>query len=66
MSLRFAKDGAKVAVVGRTPATLQAIARKLETLGASVDTFAPNVGDYEAVRSMAKAVLGKYGRVDVL
>jgi len=66
VSLKLAKEGAKVVAVGRTPATLQEVAGEIAALGGVVDVFALDVGDYEAVRSMVKAVLDKYGRVDLL
>ena len=66
VALRFARDGARLAIVGRTPDTLQSAAREIEAAGGSVDTFAMNIGDYEAVQTTVKAVLGKYGHVDVL
>jgi len=66
VALRFAREGAKVVIVGRNPATLQEVAREIEAVGGTVDTFAMDVADCEAVQNMAKAVLEKYGRVDIL
>lgn len=66
VALKFAREGAKLAIAGRTPATLQNVAQEIEALGGMVDTCAMDVSDYEAVQKMVKAVLEKYGRVDVL
>ncbi len=66
VALKFAKEGAKLAIVGRTPATLQEVAAEIKAAGGEVDTFALDVSDYNAVQQMAKAILEKYGRVDVL
>jgi NADP-dependent 3-hydroxy acid dehydrogenase YdfG len=65
-ALRFAKEGAKVVLVGRTAATLQEVAKEIKAGGGTVDTFAMDVADYEAVQTMTQAVLNHYGRVDIL
>ena len=66
VALRFAREGAKVVIVGRTPATLQEVAEEIRAVEGVVDTFTLDVADHEAVQSMIKSVLDKYGRVDVL
>jgi NADP-dependent 3-hydroxy acid dehydrogenase YdfG len=66
VAIRFAKEGAKVIICGRTPATLEEVAGETKAAGGVIDTFALDVADYEAVQNMAKAVLEKFGRVDVL
>ena len=66
VALKFAREGAKLAIAGRTPATLQQVAGEIEVLGGTVDTFAMDVSDHEAVQNVVKAVLDKYGRIDVL
>lgn len=66
VALKFAGEGAKVSIAGRTPATLKEVADEIRAAGGVVDTFALDVADYEAVQKMAKTVLEKYGRVDVL
>lgn len=63
---RFAEDGAKVAIVGRTEETLASAAKEITSLGAEVQSFAINVGDPEAVRHVVNSVTERHGKVDVL
>ena len=66
VALKFAKAGATVAISARTETALQDAAVEIRTAGGVVDTFTLDVSDHKAVQEMAKTVLDKYGRVDVL
>src|SRR5207237_2616200 len=59
--LEFAKLGAKVAISGRTRATLDAAAKQ-----AKADIYVCNVGDKHQVASTATEIQQHYGRVDIL
>lgn len=63
---RFAEDGAKVAIVGRSEETLASASKEIDSLGAEVQSFAINVGEPEAVRHVVNSVTERHGAVDVL
>lgn len=60
---QFVKEGARVAVTGSNPATLEA-AR--EELGDSVLVFASDAGDVAAQGGLAKSIAQAFGQLDVL
>ena len=59
---RFAAEGARVVVAGRTAATLDAVAAGAD----EIDTWVVDVSDEAAVTGMVEGVAGAYGRLDVL
>jgi len=59
---QFVKEGARVAVTGSNPATLEA-AR--EELGDSVLVFASDAGDVAAQGGLAKSIAQAFGQLDV-
>ncbi|HTQ55660.1 MAG TPA: SDR family oxidoreductase [Bryobacteraceae bacterium] len=59
----FLKEGARVAITGRNPASLEA-ARK--ELGNDVLVFASDAGDARDQRRVAETVAGAFGQLDVL
>jgi 3-oxoacyl-[acyl-carrier protein] reductase len=63
MSLRFAREGARVVLVGRTESELEAVAEEAEgeTLVAPAD-----VTDAEAVEGVVESTLDAFGRLDTL
>ena len=65
-ALVMAKDGAKVALVGRTAAKVEAVKGEIESTGGTALTFTLDVSDHEAVQQMIKGVLDAFGRIDVL
>jgi len=70
----FAREGAKVVVAARSeevkderlPGTIYEAARLVEEAGGEAFPVVCNVADYASVEAMVKAVLQRYGRVDVL
>ncbi len=65
-ALVMAEDGAKIALVGRTAAKVDAVRAEIESAGGTALAFAVDVGDHEAVQQMTKDVLDAFGRIDVL
>ena len=65
-AMRFARDGAKLAIVGRSEDTLASATQEIEALGAEVQSFAINVGDPEAVKHVVDSVIERHGKIDVL
>lgn len=65
-AILLAREGARVALVGRTASKLESVRSELGAEGGAADIFVLNIGDQEAVRQMAGAVLKAHGRIDVL
>ncbi|HEX6340813.1 SDR family oxidoreductase [Umezawaea sp.] len=61
-ALRFAAEGARVVVAGRTRATLDAVAAR----AGEIDTRVVDVSDEVAVTEFVEEVARTYGRLDVL
>ena len=66
MALALAVAGADLAVVGRRPEPLEAVARDAVNLGRRALAVPADVTDPDRVRSLFREVLGELGRVDVL
>ena len=70
----YAKEGAKVVVAARTesekdpnlPGTIYETAALVEQAGGEALPIVCNVGDTASIEAMVKAVLDKWGRIDVL
>jgi NAD(P)-dependent dehydrogenase (short-subunit alcohol dehydrogenase family) len=58
--------GARLALVARGAARLRTVARSCAARGAVAEAFPCDVADEDAVAAMAKAVLKRFGRVDVV
>ena len=65
-ALTLARDGATVAIVGRTQAKLDAVQTEIVAEGGTALSYALDVADYDAVQQMVDNVLEKFGRIDVL
>ena len=65
-ALVMAKDGAKIALVGRTAAKVEAVKSEIESAGGTALAFTLDVSDHDAVQEMTEDVLGAFGRIDVL
>ncbi|MDF2668880.1 MAG: family oxidoreductase [Paenibacillus sp.] len=66
IALRFAGEGAKVAISGRGRASLEEAAVVIREQGGEVLTLESDVQDQEQVNGMIDCVLEKWGRIDVL
>lgn len=65
-ALALAKEGASVALVARRADLLEQLAEEIRSLGADALPCPADVSDPQAMESMAKAVLDRFGRVDTL
>ena len=61
---RAAEKGARLVLAARNPEALARIKADLEALGTEVEYVAADVGDREAVRSIAKAAVARFGGFD--
>jgi NAD(P)-dependent dehydrogenase (short-subunit alcohol dehydrogenase family) len=66
ISRRLVQAGAKVALVARREADLQASAEAIRGAGGEAAAFATDVTDRASVETMAAAVVDHFGRVDLL
>ncbi len=62
----FAKEGADLAITGRTVATLAKAQETLETYGVSVLPVAAAGGQEDAVKSAVQQTVERFGKIDVL
>ena len=63
---RFAQEGADVALCGRTPATLEAVAAQVRAAGRQALPLTVDVTQAAAVDGLVQTVLDKFGRLDIL
>jgi 3-oxoacyl-[acyl-carrier protein] reductase len=61
----FAREGARVFLAGRTPATLEAVAEEIRAAGGAVDTAQVDALDERAVDEHADAVAADAGGIDI-
>jgi 3-oxoacyl-[acyl-carrier protein] reductase len=61
----FAREGARVFLAGRTPATLEAVAEAIRSAGGAADTAQVDALDERAVDEHADAVAAQAGGIDI-
>ena len=66
LALAFAAEGARVALVGRTRATLESVADEVRARGSSATVHVVDVTERARVAALADDVRTAHGRVDVL
>lgn len=66
LALGFAKEGAHVIVVSRTPAEIEATAREARAAGGRALAIRADVSNADDVQRMADQVSQRFGRLDVL
>jgi short-subunit dehydrogenase len=65
VALRFARTGAKLALIGRDPAALEDVKQEVEKLGATALLFPCDVADADALFDAADATVAEYGAIDI-
>jgi len=63
---RFVSEGARVAIIGTRPESVDPVVSELSADGADVKGYALNVADREAVESTFKQIGADFGSIDVL
>jgi NADP-dependent 3-hydroxy acid dehydrogenase YdfG len=66
LCLLLASEGAKVVVVGRTAAKVDAVAAEVRVAGGFARARAADVADAQAMSAMVEEVVREFGRIDVL
>lgn len=66
MALAFAKEGAFLAIVGRSAAALEETEKEIMELGGECRCFQGDIADEQACREIVGEVLAAYGKIDVL
>lgn len=66
LALAAAKEGVKIALLGRTPEKLKAVEEKITALGAQAMSVQCDVTDKSSVVAARDAVIEKFGTVDIL
>ena len=66
IALKFAQEGANVAIISRTPENSANVAAEIRALGRQAWCHAVDVADTVAVNAAAERILDECGRVDVL
>ena len=65
-ALALAKAGATVALAARNEAKLADVKAEIEAAGGTAEAFALDVASEESIQAGAKAILAKYGKVEIL
>jgi 3-oxoacyl-[acyl-carrier protein] reductase len=66
IALELARQGAKVALAARNETKLAGVAAEIVAAGGQAGAFALDVASEESIKTGAKAVLDKYGKVEIL
>lgn len=64
-ALQFAREGAAVALIGRTASKLEAVAMQIEQAGGRAASIVADVSDASAVDEALDKVLDAFGRLDI-
>ena len=66
MALALAAEGARIALVSRDRAKLEAVAAQIEAAGGEAAVFTADVANEDQVRAAERDVLARYGSVQIL
>ena len=66
ISKRFVSEGARVALIGTRPESVDPVVSELSADGADIKCYALNVADREAVENTFKQITQDFGTIDVL
>ncbi len=65
-ALELARSGAKVALCARNQEKLEQLAGEIKGSGGEAAAFKLDVGSEDEIKSVVKAVIGQYGKVEIL
>src|ERR1700704_781671 len=65
-ALALAEGGALIALAARNEEKLAAVAKEIESTGGQAATFRMDVGNEDDVKKTVKAVLDRFGKVEIL
>jgi 3-oxoacyl-[acyl-carrier protein] reductase len=65
-ALALAEGGALIALAARNEAKLADVAKEIEARGGQAATFRMDVGNQDEVKSAVKAVLDRFGKIEIL
>ncbi len=65
-ALELARGGAVVALAARNVEKLAGVAEEIRGAGGTAETFSLDIGDESTIKACAKAVLGRFGKVEIL
>src|SRR5206468_7231660 len=66
MALSLAEKGARIALVSRNLDLLNSVAKEIKSTGAQAEAFKADVTDEAQVAALAKSVIGKLGKPQIL
>lgn len=66
VALRLAREGATVALAARNQARLAEVAAEVAAAGGAAEPFSLDLAAEESIKECAKAVLAKFGKVEIL
>jgi len=66
IALRYAREGARVVICGRSPSSLQEAEKEIAGLGAEAMGIPCDAGDDAQVRAMVRSAEARMGRIDIL
>jgi NAD(P)-dependent dehydrogenase (short-subunit alcohol dehydrogenase family) len=66
IALKFAREGARLVITGRTRVTLAEVEKEIQALGREVLALTSDVADDAQVRAMVRDAEARFGRIDVL
>ncbi len=65
-ALRLARDGAAVALAARNQLKLNEVAQEIIAAGGQAAAFVMDVADEEQIKAAVKAVMGHFGKIEIL
>ncbi|MCB0138303.1 MAG: SDR family NAD(P)-dependent oxidoreductase, partial [Caldilineaceae bacterium] len=65
-AMRFAQEGAKVAVLSRTAAQINAVAAEIEAAGGEALALVADVSQPDQMQEAAQKIMDKWGRLDIV
>lgn len=66
IALEYAREGARVVVASRTPATVEAVVGEIEAVGGTALGITVDVGERDQIDDMIARTVGHFGQLDIL